>query len=111
MFDIKQIRIFALAAYGKGLSGGDRIFIEFARRWSKNFPVEIYVWKEGDVGGDALQKTVISKFAFDCRIFICSCPKDKDPGDLNIDQLKHIFDNRQNWFKRKKCKVVVSYLQ
>ncbi|OGM04064.1 hypothetical protein A2715_05000 [Candidatus Woesebacteria bacterium RIFCSPHIGHO2_01_FULL_39_32] len=47
MFDIKQIRIFALAAYGKGLSGGDRIFIEFARRWSKNFPVEIYVWKEG----------------------------------------------------------------
>jgi len=72
---------------------------------------QIYVWKEGDVGGDALQKTVISKFAFDCRIFICSCPKDKDPGDLNIDQLKHIFDNRQNWFKRKKCKVVVSYLQ
>ena len=42
-----KILIFALAAYGKGLSGGDRIFIEFARRWSKKYPVTIYCWEEG----------------------------------------------------------------
>jgi len=39
--------MFALAAYGKGVSGGDRIFIEFARRWSKEYPVTIYIWEEG----------------------------------------------------------------
>lgn len=44
---ILTIDIFALAAYGRGLSGGDRIFIEFARRWSKKFPVTIHVWREG----------------------------------------------------------------
>lgn len=39
--------IFANAALGKGLSGSDRIFIEFARRLSKKYPVTIHVWKEG----------------------------------------------------------------
>lgn len=43
----KKIYIFALAAAGQGISGGDRIFIEFARRWSKEFPVAIYLWREG----------------------------------------------------------------
>ncbi|MBU0569718.1 glycosyltransferase [Patescibacteria group bacterium] len=43
----KQINIFALAAFGEGLSGGDRIFIEFARRWSKRCSVDIFVWTEG----------------------------------------------------------------
>ncbi len=39
---------FALAAVGEGLSGGDRIFIEFARRWSKfGYQIHIYVWEEG----------------------------------------------------------------
>ena len=44
---IKSIYIIALAALGGGLSGGDRIFIEFARRWSKKIPTEIFVWEEG----------------------------------------------------------------
>jgi len=44
---IKKIHIFALAAHGQGLSGGDRIFIEFARRWSKFCKINIWVWKEG----------------------------------------------------------------
>lgn len=39
--------IFANAALGKGLSGGDRIFIEFAKRLSKKYPVTIQVWREG----------------------------------------------------------------
>lgn len=39
--------MFAMAAYGSGLSGSDRIFIELARRWSKDYPVAIYVWEEG----------------------------------------------------------------
>ncbi len=43
----KKITIFALAAHGKGISGGDRIFMEFARNWSKKVHVEIYLWEEG----------------------------------------------------------------
>lgn len=44
----KTYHIFALAALGDGLSGGDRIFIEFARRWAKwGRKVKIYVWQEG----------------------------------------------------------------
>lgn len=44
---LPTIHFFALAALGKGLSGGDRIFIEFARHWSKKVIVKIYVWEEG----------------------------------------------------------------
>jgi len=42
-----SFHIFANAALGKGLSGGDRIFIEFAKRLSKNNQVTIHVWEEG----------------------------------------------------------------
>jgi len=42
-----KIHIFALAALGDGISGGDRIFIELARRWSKKHEVNIYLWEEG----------------------------------------------------------------
>jgi len=44
---INKLCIFAFAAHGIGLSGGDRIFIELARRWSKKVPIDIYVWDEG----------------------------------------------------------------
>lgn len=38
----------ANAALGPGLSGGDRIFIELARRWSREgYNVTVYVWEEG----------------------------------------------------------------
>lgn len=47
MKDQTGIHIVALAALGGGLSGGDRIFIEFARHWSKKIPVHLYVWEEG----------------------------------------------------------------
>lgn len=42
-----NFNFFTLAALGKGLSGSDRIFIEFARRWSKNNNINIYLWTEG----------------------------------------------------------------
>lgn len=42
-----EIHIFALAAHGVGLSGSDRIFIEFARRWSRDNQINIYLWTEG----------------------------------------------------------------
>lgn len=42
-----NFHIFAIAALGKGLSGGDRIFIEFAKRFSKTSRVSVYVWEEG----------------------------------------------------------------
>lgn len=45
--DNQKIYIFALAATGGGISGGDRIFIEFARRWSKTSKVTIFLWEEG----------------------------------------------------------------
>lgn len=44
---MNKINIIALAALGGGLSGGDRIFIEFARNWSKDVRVDVYVWEEG----------------------------------------------------------------
>lgn len=44
--DLKFI-FFALMAWGEGISGGDKISIEFARRWSKLYPVTIYLWEEG----------------------------------------------------------------
>src|SRR6266567_1259478 len=43
----KKFIFFALAASGIGISGGDRIFIELARRWSKQHAITIYVWEEG----------------------------------------------------------------
>lgn len=42
-----NFHIFANAALGKGLSGGDRIFIEFAKRLRHSHDVVIHVWKEG----------------------------------------------------------------
>lgn len=38
---------FALAVAGKGISGGDRIFIEFARRWSEKYPLRLFTSFEG----------------------------------------------------------------
>lgn len=43
----KEVYIFALGAQGKGISGGDRIFIELARRWSKSIPIRIILDQEG----------------------------------------------------------------
>lgn len=43
----KTFHIFANAALGKGLSGGDRIFIELSRRLSKDNKVIIHVWEDG----------------------------------------------------------------
>ena len=34
-------------AWGEGISGGDKISIELIRRWSKLYPVTIYLWEEG----------------------------------------------------------------
>ncbi len=42
-----KFHIFAIAALGNGLSGGDRIFIELAKRISTTNNVIIHVWKEG----------------------------------------------------------------
>lgn len=44
----KEIKIFALAAQGVGISGSDRIFIELARRWKAKADIEIVTWKEGE---------------------------------------------------------------
>lgn len=36
-----------MSTYGTGLSGGDRIFIELAKRLAKKHSVSIYLWEEG----------------------------------------------------------------
>jgi len=43
----KNIKIFAMAINWPGFSGGDRVFIELARRWSKKINIDIYTWKAG----------------------------------------------------------------
>lgn len=43
----QKIYIFALAAQGEGISGSDRIFIEFARYWSLKNRLEIFVFEDG----------------------------------------------------------------
>lgn len=43
----KSLHFFALGSLGQGLSGGDRIYIELARRFARNHKVLIYVWEEG----------------------------------------------------------------
>ena len=37
----------AMTAQGEGISGCDRIAIEFCKRWSKKYPVTIVLWQEG----------------------------------------------------------------
>lgn len=38
---------FALAKTGEGISGGDRIFIELAKRIGKKYPIEVFTSREG----------------------------------------------------------------
>lgn len=42
-----SINIIANGALGPAMSGGDRIFIECARRWALEHPVTVFVWEEG----------------------------------------------------------------
>lgn len=39
--------IITMSTYGKGLSGGDRIWIELSKRLGKKFSVSVYLWEEG----------------------------------------------------------------
>lgn len=68
---------FALAATGSGISGGDRIFIEFARRWSKYSKVVVYLTREGvemckrqNLSGNMLSIKVVGKDVFLKNFFI-----------------------------------------
>lgn len=42
-----KIYIIALAAHGEGISGSDRIFIEFSKNWSRKISTTIITWEEG----------------------------------------------------------------
>ncbi|MFX0141778.1 MAG: hypothetical protein ACFFDN_49530, partial [Candidatus Hodarchaeota archaeon] len=48
---MKQTKIIfhfiSMATYGVGLSGGDRIWIELAKRIVRKHPVTVYLWEEG----------------------------------------------------------------
>ena len=39
--------IITLSTYGRGLSGGDRIWIELAKRIGKKYQINVYLWEEG----------------------------------------------------------------
>lgn len=43
----KIFHIITMSTYGTGLSGGDRIWIEIARRIGQKYPTYIYLWEEG----------------------------------------------------------------
>ncbi len=44
---MKKFIFWALASHGEGISGGDRIYIEFARRWSRQYKTKVITWEEG----------------------------------------------------------------
>ena len=48
MINKKNICIVAYGAHGTSMSGGDRLFIEFCRRWSKKYNITMLVTKEGE---------------------------------------------------------------
>ncbi len=39
--------IIAMTAQGEGISGCDRISVELSKRWSKQYPLTVYLWEEG----------------------------------------------------------------
>lgn len=64
---IKEIKFIALSPTGSGISGGDRIFIELARRWSNKYSLEIITTREGllmmnsqNLSGKELKINIIS---------------------------------------------------
>lgn len=68
---------FALAATGSGISGGDRIFIEFARRWNIRNNVVIFMTQEGlkmckrqNLSGNKLSIQTVGKHIFLKNYFI-----------------------------------------
>lgn len=73
MQDTNKIYIFALAATGNGISGGDRIFIEFAKRWSKKNAIDIYTSRAGKRMCDALNLpsiVTVHDFSFDLAEYL-----------------------------------------
>lgn len=44
---MKSFHVISMSTYGKGLSGGDRIWIELSKRLRKKFSVSVYLWEEG----------------------------------------------------------------
>ena len=61
-----RVYIVAMSAQGAGLSGGDRIFIELARRWSSHGqPVSVIVTTEGKAmcARNGLDSTVVTEWA------------------------------------------------
>lgn len=109
MSKINKIYIIALAALGGGLSGGDRIFIEFARRWSKKIPVEVFVWEEGllmckreNLEGPGLKINLIrvgifSKLGFIFIYFYRVLLGIKLGFDLNVKEGDYIYSASEFW--------------
>jgi glycosyltransferase involved in cell wall biosynthesis len=63
----KRIQIIAFSSYGKGISGGDRIWIEFATHWSKHFFVEVVTWFQGKAMFDRQNKVKIGQLHFNIQ--------------------------------------------
>jgi glycosyltransferase involved in cell wall biosynthesis len=52
----KKIHIIAFSAFGSGISGGDRIWIEFATNWAQKNFVEVVTWTDGKAMYDRQNK-------------------------------------------------------
>lgn len=44
---MRTIKFISLASHGKGISGGDRIWIEFVRFWQKKTEINLVTWDQG----------------------------------------------------------------
>lgn len=52
----KNIHIIAFSSFGNGISGGDRIWIEFATNWAQKNFVEVVTWTDGKAMYDRQNK-------------------------------------------------------
>jgi len=87
----KNIYVFALAAAGQGISGSDRIFIEFTKRWVKICSITIYVWEEGF---EMCQRQGLNESNIPAK-------------DGKVSGLKYKVSSMQSW---KKMGFIINYL-
>lgn len=60
----KNIHIIAFSSFGNGISGGDRIWIEFATNWAQKNFVEVVTWTDGKAMYDRQNKPRVPHLHF-----------------------------------------------
>ena len=63
----KNIHIIAFSSFGNGISGGDRIWIEFATNWAQKNFVEVVTWTDGKAMYDRQNKPRVPHLNFNIQ--------------------------------------------